>query len=76
MKNGVIGLQKINKTNKSILVAVKDLKIFGINLFLNISNLFIPLSFIYPEIRITNLDEHTLLCKYGLFADRHVMHAP
>ena len=31
MKNGVIGLQKINKTNKSILVAVKDLKIFGIN---------------------------------------------
>ena len=47
-----------------------------IMLFLNISNLSIPLNFIYPKIRITSLDEHTLLCKYGLFADRHVMHAP
>ena len=40
-------------------------------MFLNISNLSIPLNFIYPKIRITNLDEH-LLCKYGLFADKDV----
>ena len=68
--------KKSTKQTKSILVAVQDLKIFGIDLFLNISNLSIPLNFIYPKIRITNLDEHALLCKYGLFADRHVTNAP
>ena len=66
--------KKSTKQTKSILVAVQDLKIFGIDLFLNISNLSIPLNFIYPKIRITNLDEHTLLCKRGLFTDRDVMH--
>ena len=54
-------------------MAVQDLKIFGINLFLNILNLSIPLNFIYPKIRITDLDEHTS-CICGLFADRDVMH--
>ena len=55
-------------------MAVQDLKIFGINLFLNILNLPIPLNFIYPKIRITSLDEPTLLDIFGLFADRNVMH--
>ena len=72
LPESVIGLKK-TKT-KSILVAVQDLQSFGIDLFLNISNLSIPLNFIYPKIRITNLDEHTLLCICGLFADRDVMH--
>ena len=45
-----------------------------IMLFLNISNLSIPLNFIYPKIRIPNLDEHTSLCKCELFADRGAIH--
>ena len=57
-------------------MAVQDLKIFGIGLFLNISNLSIPLNSIYPKIRITNLDEHTLLYICVPFADRDVMYDP
>ena len=59
LPKSVTGFQKSAKQPKSILVAVQDLKIFGIDLFLNISNLAIPLNFIYPKIGITNLDEHT-----------------
>ena len=61
-----------NQQNKKkrILVATQYLKIFGIDLFLNTLNLSIPPNFIHPKIRITNLDEHTFLCIYGLFADR------
>ena len=36
----------------------------------------ITLSFIYPKIIIINLDEHTLLCICGLFADGNVMYDP
>ena len=50
----VISLQKINKT-KNFLVAVQDLKVFGINLFLNKSNLSISLNFIYPKIKLAIL---------------------
>ena len=69
-----LDFKKSAKQTKSILMTVQDLKIFGIDLFLNISNLSIPLNFIYPKIRNTNLDEHILLCICGLFADRDVMH--
>ena len=51
----VVSLQKINKTNKNLLVAVQDLKIFGIDLFLNKSNLSISLNFIYPKIKLAIL---------------------
>ena len=51
----VVSLQKINKTNKNLLVAVQDLKIFGIDLFLNRSNLSISLNFIYPKIKLAIL---------------------
>ena len=55
-------------------MAVQDLKIFGIDLFLNISNPSIPINFVYPKIRITNLNEHIILSKYGVFVDRDVMY--
>ena len=48
------------------------IKIFRINFFLNILNLPIPLNFIHPKIRITNLDEHTFLCLCWLFTDSNV----
>ena len=66
--------KKSTKQTKNIFVAVQDLKIFGIDLFLNISNLSIPINFMYPKIRITNLNEHILLSKYGVFVDRDVMY--
>ena len=69
-----LDFKKSAKQTKSILMTIQDLKIFGIDLFLNISNLSIPLNFIYPKIRITNFDEHKLLCICGPFADRDVMH--
>ena len=69
-----LDFKKSAKQTKSISMTVQDLKIFGIDLFLNISNLSISLNFICPKIRITNLDEHTLLYLCGLFADRDVMH--
>ena len=58
LPKSVIGLQKINKTNRKHFGG----QILGIDLFLNISNLSIPLHFIYAKIRITNLDGRTLLC--------------
>ena len=63
--------KKSTKQTKSIL-ATNIFKIFAIDLFLNTLNLPIPLNFIHPKVRITNLDEHTFLCICGLFADRDV----
>ena len=57
--------KKSTKETKSVLVVVQYLNVFGIDLFLNILNLPTPLNFIYPEMRITNLDKHTLLCMWA-----------
>ena len=60
-------LKKSTEQTKSILVAVQDLKIFWIYLFLNRLNLSIALSFIQPKVGIINLDEHKPFYVYENF---------